>query len=74
MTSKEKLDLYATRINSRNPELKLRAIWVAKNLLRIAEDVQSEKLENLIASVLMQEKTATVTLTPSTRVSTNYQK
>lgn len=60
MTSKEKLVLYATKIDSINSKLKLRAVWVAKNLLRIAEEVKSEKLEKLITSVLTQEKFTTV--------------
>lgn len=52
MTSNEKLDLYATRINSLNSKFKLNAVWVVKNLLHITDDVISEKLENLITSVL----------------------
>lgn len=60
MTSGERLLLYATQIDSINSQPKLRAVWVVKNLLCIAEEVQSEKLEKLITSVLTQEKTATV--------------
>ncbi|KAL0636951.1 Maltase MalT [Maublancomyces gigas] len=66
MTSKEKLDIYATRINSLNSKFKLSGVWVVKNLLRIAEDVKSERLENLITSVLSQEKTPTLTAADAT--------